>query len=176
MTIQNKVKISIVFFIISILFVLILVLNPLLKEIKNNSTDLISQEEKSVSLDEKIKNLEGLKAVYSQFEPNLEKIDALLVNSEMPIDFISFLEGIGKLNQGKIKISSVSCSKTEEDIWPSVCFQVSFAGATVNFFKFLEKIENSPYLVSIKNLNINMVKEKNNVSIQANILLKIYSK
>lgn len=106
------------------------------------------------NLEAEISSLEKFKILYKNIEEALKTIDKLFVGSEVPVDFITFLENTSQSSSVKTEISPSSVRKIEKDPWPSLIFQLSSSGSFNNFLKFLKKLENSPYLVETQNLNI----------------------
>lgn len=174
MTLQRKIYLAIFSFVILIFLMAVFVFIPLFESIKDNSKELISQRTNLASLETKIKNLNQIKNAYYNFESNLKEVDELFVNPEVPVEFISFLEKISKDSQIKIKISLASSGKTEEDFWPFIIFQLNAEGVSPNLLRFLEKLENAPYLTEIQNITLSHTEKTNMV--QATFLLKIYTK
>jgi len=150
--IKKTLTISIIFGIALVLIVFFIYF--LFAEIKKNSQDLILAKKELISLQAKIENLQNFKEIYKTLEPDLEKIDLMLIDLEVPIDFIKFLEKTGEDSGVLIDISPISIRKIETDPWPSIGFQIALTGSFPNCLKFLEKIETSPYLIEIQNLII----------------------
>ena len=161
MIFKNKTNLSLIIFFLLGVFLSIFLIYPLYKDIQNSSQELISQKQKLLFLEDKIKNIEGFKKNYREIKENLEKIKSLLIKSEAPISFISFLEKSYQDCQISIKISPSSFRKEKKDNWPSITFQISSICPPSNFFKFIEKIESGPFLVEINNLNIARLTEIN---------------
>lgn len=136
------------------LVLIILVILPLLKTIENNSQALLSQKGELLLLKQRKENLENLKKVSETQRENLEKIEHTFVNPEIPIDFIRFLEKTALDSRTSIKISLASEKEEETDFGPTLSFNISLESSFPNFLKFLEKLENAPYLIEILNLNI----------------------
>ncbi|MFQ6049566.1 MAG: hypothetical protein ACE5J0_00810 [Candidatus Paceibacterales bacterium] len=186
MTLRNKVNLSLVIFSGLGIFLIFFLINPLYRDIKNNSQELISQEQKIVFLEDEIKNLEEFKKTYREIKPNLEKIETLLVKQEEPVGFISFLEKISQDSQISIEISPSSAKKNIKDRWPSMAFRITSAGPFPNILKFLEKLESSIYLFEIQKLNINRLAERDLISkefegfslgdVKADVLIKVFTK
>ena len=105
------------------------------------------------SLEKKIENLKEFQTLWLEIEPNLKKIDQLFIDPQVPVEFVNFLEKIAKDSEILIEISSAISSKTEKDPWPSLLLQINSTAPFSEFLKFLEKIETSPYLIEIQNLN-----------------------
>ncbi len=174
MTITQKNNLSIIVFTALIILIAVFIIYPLFGEIKNSSKELVSQRENSAILEAKIKNLEEFKVIYKNLEESFKKIDSLFINSEAPVEFIGFLESTSEEYRLKIEILSSSVSKTEKDFWPNITFQINTAGSFSNFLKFMEKIENSPYLIEIQNLNIGRSTGSNDI--KASFSIKVFTK
>lgn len=160
MTLKNKINLSLVIFIILIISFIVFLIYPLFKEIKNSSEELISEKQKLTSLERKIANLEEFQSLWSKIEPNFKKADQLFIDPEVPVKFINFLEATAKDCGVPIEISSALPTKIEKDPWPSLFFQISSTSSFSKFLRFLAKIEASPYLIEIQNLNVRRLTEK----------------
>jgi len=186
MTLKKKIAISILSFLVLSILLIIFLIYPLFLEIKKISQDFLSQKQKLVALEEKVENLEKFKIIFPEISPNLEKIDNLFVDPEMPVDFIRFLEETSQDFQVSLKISPGPIIKMEKDPWSSISFQLGLVGSFPNFAKFLEKLESTFYLIEIQNLTITHLsgtelksKEFEEFSlgdVKATLSLKIYTK
>ncbi len=175
---EHKTWVGLVAFSILIICLIVFVIEPLFIGIKNNSEDLIFQRQQFTSLKTKIKNLQEFKVFSQSRRKNLDKIDKLFINSDMPVEFISFLESVSQDCQIPIKISSLPSKREKEDPWPSLNFQLSSFGALPEFLRFLEKLENSPYLITIQNVNIRKFMEQGALpgDVNINLSIKVYAK
>jgi len=179
MAIKKRIYSTLIIFAFLIILIIVFIVFPLFCEIKNNSKELIVQKEKFVDLETKIINLEKFKVSYTELRPFLKEIDNLFVDSKAPIEFIGFLENTSKESQLKIEILPTSDKKTEKDFWSYLTFQITSTGSFPNFLKFLEKLENSLYLVEIQNINIGkLIGDKDAVSdnVRANFSVKVFVK
>jgi len=184
MILKNKINLSLIFFLFLSIFWIAFFIYPLLKNIENNSKEIISQKKEVLSLENEIEDIEEFRKSYAKIKPNLEKIETLFTNSEAPIDFISFLEKNSQDCHLTIKI--VPAAITSEKPWPSLSFSITSLGSFPNFLRFLEKLETGPYLTEIQNLSIKRLpdtelksKEFENLSlgdIQANFLIRVFTK
>lgn len=150
---RKKIIISLITFGIVTLILIFLIISPLLNQIKENSEELILQKQELILLQEERKNLKEIETVYESYQLNLTKIDKLFIDSEIPIEFVSSLEELASTSQLLIKISPVVSKEVKEDPWSSLSFQLSLSGSFPDFLKFLKKLENSPYLIEVLNLN-----------------------
>ena len=168
----SRVNLSIVLFLVLVVLILIFGVYPIFKDIEKNSQEVFRQKKELVILEAQITNLEKFKAVYQELEDILEKIEDLFVNPQVPVDFIRFLENTAENCSSDIGISPTSSGKFGNDYWQSLIFQISSRGSFPNFLKFLEKLENSPYLIEIQSLNIS--REGNGV--RAVLSIKVFAR
>ncbi|MFH1582206.1 MAG: hypothetical protein ABIA08_00365 [bacterium] len=173
MNTRQKNNISIFIFLMLFVLIFFFVISPLLKNIKSMARELSSQENRLITLQLKMDGLEQFKSIYKDLEDNLEKIDDLLVDSEVPVGFINFLENEAQQSNLDFEISSANNQTNKIDSWPYIIFQATANGNFSNLLKFLEKIENSPYLIEIININI---REIGNGAIKATFSIKVFAK
>jgi len=186
MTFKKKITISIVFFLVLSILLIVFVTYPLFLTIKKNSQDFLSQKQKLMVLKEKVKNLEKFKEILPEISPDLEKINHLFIDPKVPVDFIRFLEETTKDSGLFCETSPGQTIKTEKDPWPSDSFRLILAGPFTNLSNFLKKLESSPYLIEVQNLNIARLTEAELRSsefeqlslgdLKANLSIKVYTK
>lgn len=178
MTMEKRTNISIIIFLSLIFLINLFVVFPLLKEINSSSQWLVSEKSRFLSLDEKIGELKRFDVLYKDRAEILGQVDALFIDSDVPIDFINFLERTGQQSSVGLDIAPFSVGKSEKDSWPFLNFQVTVSGQFPAFLNFLEKIENSPYLIEIQGLTISQgVEAKQSPGlVKALITFKAYSK
>jgi len=154
MNLPNQIKISLLSFIVLTGSLIVFLIYPTLRDIKKDSQSIISQKAALLSLETKMANIEEFKNYLKEITPDLEKIDKLFIDPDLPVDFIGFLEKTAQNSQVFLKISPAIPQKIEKDPWPSIFFQLNIFGSPAQFLKFLEKLESGSYLVEIQNLNI----------------------
>ncbi len=155
---RKIIVISIVFGAVT-LSLIFLVIRPLLSGVKKNSQELILAKKELVSFKTKSKKFEQSKKVYVSLKTDLEKIDELFINSDVPIDLIKFWRETAKDSGLLIDISPTSLETSETALWDSIGFRLSLTGYFSDFLKFLEKIETAPYLIEIQNLSAKTFKQ-----------------
>lgn len=172
MTPNNKIKVSIVFFATSIVLIVCFVILPVFSNIESGSREMAKQEGNLVVLETKISNLEEFQATYKGLEEALANIEDLFINSDVPIEFINFLENAASNSSLKIEISSAAKQTVKGDTWPSISFQGQVIGSFPDFLKFLNRVENSSYLVEVKSLSIASIGEG---KVKANFSFKAFA-
>ena len=169
MSVKKIHPLLIIFGVLNLLLI-IFVIWPLLKQINEVSQNFSSERNKVVYLKAEKENIKKIEQIYKSYESDLNKTEALLFEPESPISFINFLEKTATDSQVKMEISSMikqeqpsnakpgqkSSIKQQqnEDLWSSLSLQIVISGSFNNTAKFLEKIENGPYLIQITDLNI----------------------
>lgn len=186
MNFKSKINLPLFIFIILNICLILFLIYPLFKEIKSKATELLSQKQSLTLLEARAENFEKFRINYQEIKSDLEKIDGLFINPEMPVDFIRFLEKTSRDSQITIKISPGLPTKIAKDPWPSLIFQITSVSSFPNFLKFLEKLEFSNYLIEIQNLNIARLTETELKSkefetfslgdVKAILTLKVYTK
>jgi hypothetical protein len=149
------------------------VIFPLTKEIRESSQQLLLEEEARQVFSEEKENLQNFEKVYQEIEHDLEMMDDLFVNAKVPIEFINFLEEVA-LNSGvSIEISSVASEGAKGSLWPSLIFQLQASASFSGLSRFIERLENSIYLIEIRDLHIKKLGEGN---VGASFSLKVFTK
>jgi len=174
MTAKQKINLSLIILIALVILISFSAIRPILEDIKNNSEESISQKENSATLEAKIENLENFKTTYKNLGDFSKKVDALFVNAEVPVGFIGFLENIAEAYHLKIDIVPASVKAIDKNLWSYLNFQISILGSYPNFLKFQKKLENSPYLLEIQNLNI--IVSNDTGDIRASFTIKAYAR
>ncbi len=145
---------------------------PLSAELDKYSKNILLQKEKLASLDAETENFEDFKEIKNQIEPNLEKAVSLLIDKNLPLDFISFLEKTSRDYQLSLSMSSSPLSNQKGVAWPFFIFQMKNSGSFPNLSKFLEKLENSNYLIEIQSLSVSVAGGK----VTSGLSIKVFAK
>ncbi|MDO8424782.1 MAG: hypothetical protein Q7S70_02465 [bacterium] len=152
MIIGSKIKLSLLFLLL-LTGSAIFLMRPVLRGISDASRQLMVERRNLFSLESKIRNLEKFQEEYENLKPDLAKADSLLVEDQLPVDFIRFLEAVSSEFGISLKISPLSSVKIATDPWPSSNFQLSLAGSYPKILQFIDKLENSRYLTNFQSLS-----------------------
>lgn len=142
------------------ILLLVFIVFPLFKGIKETSRIFLSEREKTASLVKEGEGLEKMKDFYRNYQSDFERIENVFIDPEVPVEFISFLENNANVSQTKLDILSMAKKSEKGDPWPSLSLQLSVIGSFPNFLEFLEKLEQGPYPVEISGLNTRSLTEK----------------
>ena len=182
MNTKKKTYIFLIGFIVLNLALIALLIYPVFSEIEEISDNLVSQREEMSLLQSKVETLKEFEIEFKNMEPDLNKINALFINTDLPLDFIDFLEETASESGILMEIVSSSFSnKSKVDFWPSISFQMSYIGSLTECSGFLERIETSPYIIRIENLKVRqMSKIESKVEevpfgdLKVNLILRAY--
>ena len=119
----------------------------LVSEVGKNSQGLLAQKQEFLSSEKKLSDLEGDRQKLEEHKKDLEKIDTLLVEHSSPTDFTDFLRGLTANPLGSIPYKEIKDKAL-------LSFSVSFSGSFPDLLRFIDKIENGPYLSEITTLNV----------------------
>jgi cell division protein FtsI/penicillin-binding protein 2 len=153
MTTKNRTILLSIFFLLLFLLILFLLILPNIKGIKVISNEISQTKSRLEEISKRQEEIEKFKKLPSEIKENLLKFENSFVNREIPIDFFKFLEKTAK----DLKIQSqVSIMGTPKE---SFSLQIRGVGFAENVFKFIEKLENSNYLIQIEKIKISKLTE-----------------
>mgnify|MGYP000393603845 CR=1 FL=1 len=150
---KRKIILSSIFFLIFVLFIFLFLTLPNLKEIKKISKEISQTSSKLEEIEKRQMEIEKFKKLSPEIKENLSKFENFLVNKEIPIDFVEFLEKMAKDLKVKTQISISSFSEN------SISFQIKGVSSQESVFKFIEKVENCNYLIQIERIRISKLTE-----------------
>ena len=158
MTAKRKIYLTAMCFLVIFASAVIFGILPLMSEIKKSSGNLIFQKRALDLFQQQLMNLEDFQENYSFYQPTLERIENSFVASEAPVNFIEFLEREAQKSDLKIEIFPLTLPLAEIDLWQSSGLRVMISGPFPNCSRFLERLEQAPYLLEIFQLNIERIK------------------
>jgi len=157
------------------LCLIIFLIFPLFNNIRKGSEEIIKQKEALFLLEAKTKNLREARMIYQKIGPELEKTKSLFINPAMPVGFTAFLENLSRETNTDLAIVPLTQEKTKTDVWQPFFLQLNLKGAFPDFLKFLEKLENSPYLIEIVTLDVREGTNDKAKNIVATLTIKVFS-
>jgi len=171
---QKKIIIVSILGIICLVFILIIF--QTIRDFKKDSQALISQKKELILLENKIKDLENFEEEYREKKEKLEKINQLFLKQDDPAEIINFLNFLRKTATDSEIVLNISPSFQKKE--NSLTFQLSGRGEYKNIMRFLEKLENAPYLTEIFSLFLKTIREKEDLTsqIEFNLALNIITK
>lgn len=160
---QQKIIISLIILCLSAFAIIIFIINPLFRDIKETSEKFVFQKNFQLNAEIRAEHLKDVKTVFQAEKQNLEKINFLLIDREIPLNFIEFLEKTADDCNVSVEILPGSLRESKTEPWSFINFHISLTGSFTDFSKFLEKLELSGFpaatnskgfLMKLSNLNI----------------------
>lgn len=171
MKIPIKITTYIIEAVIGILILGIIIF--ILQGIQKDSQELISIKKELTLLGQQEKDFESLKKKYEIYQQNLEKINNFFIDLTFPVEFVQFLKNSASDARISMKISLATEIKEPE---PALSYNTTLSGSFANLLKFIDKLENGPYLIEINNLNIKKLAQESVGNITANLELIVLAK
>lgn len=145
------------------------VIFPIFGQIQKSSERLAQTLQEERILKDQIAAIQDYKKIAKEVRANLDTLRDMLVNVQFPVNFVQFLENLAGENGLSIDISFLSGGGESGQ----AVFQLSLSGSSANLTRFIARLEAGPYLVKIKQIQMQR-SEQNQVS--ANISLTVLTK
>jgi len=128
---------------------------PLAAGIKKNGAEIFAQQKKIGDYDRRIANARGFNEFARREKDSLEKLGGYFIDSQMPLEFIDSLETAAR-DAGVTTgfSSSPQLREAKSGGWPAVSFEMEISGPTAGILRFVGKLETSPYLITLRNVEI----------------------
>ena len=127
---------------------------PLLQGISKDSRHLEVQYLKVLEASSAEKEAAEFLKFSQAKEEDFRAIENIFVDGETPIGFIQFIEGIAAASNLAVKITPDTPKKKKGVPWPVMDFQLASSASYPEFLRFLEKLENGPYLLLVQNISL----------------------
>src|SRR5690348_507780 len=92
MSIHYRLYIIAAVFVVIVLAIIAFLIYPTIKDIKSAGQSIMVNKIRAADLSVENQALANFKENYQNYQPNLNKVNALFVDSQDPINFIEFLE------------------------------------------------------------------------------------
>ncbi|MDD5433524.1 MAG: hypothetical protein PHE77_02615 [Candidatus Pacebacteria bacterium] len=157
---NKKIKLDILIFLIVLTVIIFTGVVPLVSDFSKNSENLSNRKKDLFFLEQQISALQDFQNNSAFYQPSVQKLNSSFVSQEAPIEFIEFLEEEAQKQQLDISISSVKDESEEKGTRFTMAFQVSLSGDFPEVLIFLQRIEQSPWLLKIDQASVQRVGEK----------------
>jgi len=148
------------------------------ENIKQSSNQLLFVEVELASIGEKNSEFGNWEKELPDLRQDLEKIKKLFVNLETPVEFLRFLENLAQDNNLSIRVSLLRAGSDKDSNGAILQFKILIDGLFSDCARFLEKLENAPYLIAIEDLNIVRLPEEEgegfSEEIEFNLSIKVF--
>jgi len=182
---MNKFKKNYIILLIPLFFagvVFYTITLPILNEIKSTSQEFKNIKENQSFFQLEINEVEKFNQLLDSYKPFFERANKIFINPHTPIEFINFLEKKPQELNILLQTSSIS-PPIQKDVLTEINFNLIIYGSFANFLKFIKTIENSNYLVTIEDLVISELSEKESIDlgfnkpiIRSNMSIKLFTR
>ena len=148
---------------------LVVVVYAVLQGVLEDRGQVLTHKRELLQLQEYEKSSRELEMFSTQYAGEFLLLEDLLVDSETPIAFFRFLDGTADLFRLRIEKAPGAVQHLKGDRWPSFEIRLAGDGVYPDVMAFLQKIENGPYLLEIKNFTLTTEKGFTDVGSQGEV-------
>ncbi|MCX6737954.1 MAG: hypothetical protein NTY11_00860 [Candidatus Parcubacteria bacterium] len=174
MNYKQQLYISI-FSIILVTFLLFLFcISPSLRAIVSSSEELALRRQELASIEYLSQSFENFENNFKFYEEGLSQMDDLLqkeslIDPEIPVSFINFFKEEALNLNLVLKISPIDFHKSDNGQWDFMSFRIEGKGKFIDIMSFLEKMENSRWLIKETSFDISNIEESTNQKVQSSV-------
>jgi len=174
---RKKINITLITYGICFASLIVFGISPLFKKIRENSHNLLTFQEEIALLDVKSQSFDTLRDSYEALGVE-KKLDSFFIDSEIDTNFIEFLEGTAQDLNVSTRVSRYTFKKEKRGTWTSHGYAVSCNGFFQDILKLIGKLETSPYLLEIHNLEMAGYRDEESGTdlLSASFLIRTYSR
>ena len=116
--------------------------------------------------------------IAGQYAGEFQRIENLFVDGDAPIAFFRFLDEAAVSFGLRTEKALGSLQRLRGDRWPSLEVRLAGGGSYPDVMAFLQKIENAPYLLEVKTLNMSQKRggQQNQERIEFSLSMKVFMK
>jgi len=154
MNYKSKIYLSIGIFIVIIFVMFFFSIYPLYSSIRQDSESLLNNKKELASIEYLTKSFEDFERNFLLYEEGLKEMEGLLnkeslIDPEIPIEFINFFKEKSQELDLNLRITALSTDDVEDNHWNTLKFRVTGVGRVDHVRNFIEKLENSKWLLSV---------------------------
>ncbi len=157
---KDKKKMIIVLSSLSIFVVIgfLIIAFPFFNEIKRSSKKLSSTQRDLKEMIRKNRELSYWREREDELENYLQELESVLVNPDMPVGFIEFVEEAASYHEVEVNVSLLSSPEENKDsFFTPLGIRITGWGEEQDCLAFLDRVEKSHYLLSIEEFSISSV-------------------
>lgn len=160
---KKKIKIDVAIFVGIFIALIFLCLSPLLSKLFKTTNELANKKNVLTALENQINALQDFQNNSLFYEQNIQKINQVFVSEEAPVEFIGFIEKLANKYGLEIFFPSVRDVSEKNRNRIITSFQTTLTGDYPFVLNFLKKLEQSPWLIKIEQVDMSRVGEKTKI-------------
>ena len=147
--------VSVICFVDVLLFSLVLL--PLFRRVKANADDLNTQKISLAVLAAQSESLGDFQKNVDDLENYSQLVRSVFIDASAPVEFIEFLEDQAENYHLQLIASPFDSPPIKGDLWSSIGTRVNVEGQLADCLRFVEMLENSRWVITIINFNLQKV-------------------
>lgn len=148
---QHKIYLSLGIFGATSALMIAFLVYPFFVDIQRSSAEILSDKKEILLTEIQRQSLRDFERSYPEYKFSLEKIDRFFIDSENPVAFMQFIEGTAIDSQVSAEVRLIPAASSNPS-QPIVTMEIIVRGEFSSVITFVERFENGPYLVNIKNV------------------------
>lgn len=157
----------------------LLVIWPIFQGVLQDHKAILEQERKLLQIAEDRELSREFEQVSVKHATEFMRLENLFVDTDTPVPFFRFLDGTAQSFGLQMEKTPGNTGEAPGDTWPSFEMRLVGHGPYPGFMAFLQRIENAPYLMEVKNLTVTSAQEAEaqpNGEIEFSLLVKAFTK
>ena len=146
---KKKIGILILTFCLVDVLLFVLVIFPLTRRVQGNVADLRDQQKNLRTLEAQTVSLKDFQKNVSDLRSYVLVVQNAFIDSTAPVSFLQFLEKWAINYNLDLTVAPFDSPAVKGDIWSSVGVRVEANGKLADCLRFVEMLENSPWVITI---------------------------
>lgn len=175
MKLSSRQRIYFSIFLIIIIFssLILFVIWPIFLSIRETKSLLIEKKKNIAILQQKQLQVKALESHYAKLQSPLNKIEQMFfqTSTENILNFLSYLDALSE--KSKVNLTVDAGGKRDNGNLSKLSFTLKATGSIKNIVDFLTALENMPYFLEIKQLDMKLFDKGENLTAQINIIIYV---
>ena len=158
MSYKNKIYVSVSLIVVLVFVLVFWGILPSWRGIREKSKELVYEQKELASIEFLAESFEDFEKNFYIYEEGLGEMEDLLntgalIDPEIPVSFINFFKEQAEALNLTLKISPLPAQEKEDGFWSHLSFRINGQGQFLDVMRFLEKLENSRWLVEFTKID-----------------------
>lgn len=159
---KKKIGILILIFCLVDVLLFVLVIFPLTKKAQSNAAALFEQQENLRALEARTGSLKDFQKNVSDLKNYALVVQNAFIDPTAPVSFLQFLEKWAAQYNLDLTLAPFDTPAVKGDTWSAVGIKVEANGQLADCLRFVEMLENSPWVITITRFDLQKTAVKDN--------------
>ena len=154
------------------------ILYPVFQGVARDHKEVLAHKRELLQLRSDQESSNEFGKIVEQYTGEFQRMGNLFVDSDTPIALFRFLDEAAASFGLRTEKALGSLQLLQGDRWPSLEVRLAGEGPYPDIMAFLQKIENAPYLLEVKTLNMSQKRggQQNQERIEFSLSMKVFMK